>query len=214
MKTALITGATGLTGSTLLKTLLDSDYYNKVSILTRRSMGISHPKLEERIVDFDKLQVANCQADDIYCCLGTTIKKAGSQQAQYKIDAEYPFRIAQLGLEAGASQYLIITALGASAESSVFYNRMKGEVENKLKTLPYRSLHILRPSVILGNRQEFRLGEKIAVGFIKVLGIVMVGPLLKYAGIHADKIAKALFAKAKEETAGQYVWESDTLHQY
>ena len=213
-KTALVVGANGLVGSQLLFQLLNDDNYSKVVSLVRRSMNLKHPKLDERIVDFNNLAATEWQADDIYCCLGTTIGKAGSQEAFRKVDFTYPLEVAKLGLQRGAKQFLLVTALGANASSSIFYSRTKGEIEEAIKTLPYESVHIFRPSMLLGDRKETRLGESIAKVITKIVGPLMLGPLKKYKGIYDAQVAAAMRAMAKQNQKGIFVHESDELQDY
>ena len=134
MKTALIAGHSGLVGGELLQLLLNSDKYNKVIAVGRREIDVQHPKLTQQIVDFNKLEIDG-KVDDIFCCLGTTIKKAGSQEKFRLVDYQYPINLGLAGLKAGASAYLLVSAHGASANSSIFYSRVKGEVEEGIQSL-------------------------------------------------------------------------------
>lgn len=213
-KTALVVGATGLVGSSLLFQLLNDSRYGRVVSLVRRSMHLKHPKLDERIVRFDALTEADCHADDVFCCLGTTIRQAGSQAAFRKVDYEYPLSVARLSKQAGAQQFVIVTALGSNAHSGIFYNRVKGEVENALQEVGFRSLHICRPSILLGDRKETRLGEGAGKLVAWVLSPVMLGPLKKYKGIQGSQVAAAMLAYAKAEQTGTHVHESDELQAY
>jgi len=213
MKIALIVGATGLVGSFCLQKLLQSNDYERVMALVRRPTGYQHPKLQEHIVDFDNLAASAhlMFADDVFCCLGTTINKAGSQARFRKVDYEYPLAIAQFALQNGAKQYLIITAIGADSKSLFFYNRVKGEVEIALKKLSFETLHILRPSLLLGSRNEHRLLESWGIAAFKTLGSAMIGPLAKYRGIEADVVAQTMFTLAQQKMKGQYIHESDAI---
>ena len=156
MKTALLVGATGLVGGLVLEQLLADTYFEKVIVLTRKSLGKSNAKLKEVLVDFNKLDdyATEIKADAVFCCLGTTIKVAGSKEAFKKVDFEYPFKIAQLAKQNGTSTYLLITALGASTNSMIFYNKVKGELEEEVSKLNFDSFHILQPSLIIGERTE------------------------------------------------------------
>jgi uncharacterized protein YbjT (DUF2867 family) len=214
-RTALLLGATGLVGGELLTLLLADPEYRQVTVLVRRNLPRTHPKLVQRVVDFKDLSKAAdaYQVDDVFCCLGTTIKKAGSQEAFRVVDYTYPLESAKLAAREGAGQYLMITALGADARSSVFYNRVKGEVEEAIGKLPLKSLHIFRPSLLLGNRQESRTGEKIAVAVMKPLGFLLAGPLKKYRGIQARTVAQAMLRTAKRDVAGQHAYNSDVIQE-
>lgn len=210
---ALLVGATGLIGSELLQYLLESPEYKGVTILVRNNYPISHPKLTTKIVDFDNLSLEDVEkVDDIYCCLGTTIKKAKTKEQFMKVDYEYPIKLATWGASHGVFQYLIVSALGANSRSRVFYNQVKGKVEDELKRIDIPHVHIFRPSLLLGDRQEFRLGEKIGEHVMKVLNFAMVGSWRKYRAIKARQVAFAMYKKAVEQTERPYsIYESDKI---
>jgi uncharacterized protein YbjT (DUF2867 family) len=156
-KTALIVGSSGLVGSELLQILLKGNDYHKVYALVRRPLDLKHPNLNEFICDFDRLEDMQdyFAVEDLYCCLGTTIKKAQTQEAMYKVDVEYPITIARLAKEKGANHFLIISSMNANPNSFLSYPKMKGELEERLKRISFESLSILRPSLLLGDRKEF-----------------------------------------------------------
>jgi uncharacterized protein YbjT (DUF2867 family) len=210
-KTALLIGATGLVGSEVLTRLLHSPFYSSVIVLTRRPLEIRNTKLTEVSFDFDRPDATSIVADDIFCCLGTTIKKAGSRDAFRKVDLDYPVKIGKLAKLNGASQYLIVTAMGADADSGIFYNRVKGEVEQELRDIAYETLHILRPSLLLGDRKETRRGEKIGEVLTAVFKPLMIGPLKKYRAIEASKVANALLSLARRGEKGVFVHDSVEL---
>ena len=209
-KTALIVGTTGLIGNQLLELLLADDYYSKVIALSRKALTIHHPKLENIVPDFANLSGYSSQfkADDVFCCLGTTMKQAGSQAAFHKVDFDYPFEIAKITKELGAKQYFLITALGANKKSSFYYNRVKGEVEEAIGQLGFKSYHIFRPSFLQGNRSEKRAGEEATHVFFKIFGFLVPK---KFKGIDSAKVARAMLTKAKEERGGVFIHESDVL---
>jgi len=213
-KTALIAGATGLTGSTLLKILTASDVYEKISLVSRKMLSVQHTKTEEVLVDFDKLEdFANrLHADDVFCCLGTTIKKAGSKEILKKVDYEYPLQLAKITKGNGAKRFLLVSAMGASEKSPFFYSRVKGALEKSLSDLGFDALHIFRPSLLLGKRNEFRFGEQVAVILFKMLSWAFVGPLRKYKGIKAETVANAMFIAAQKDGQGVKIWESDMIN--
>ena len=213
-RTALVIGATGLIGSQLLTKLLHTPYYDKVVVLTRRTLGISNTKLNEVIFDFENPDSSKVVANDVFCCLGTTIKTAGSKEAFKKVDFEYPLTIAALALKNKADKFLIVTAMGADASSGIFYNKVKGEVEQGLTSLKYPVLHILRPSLLLGDRKETRFGEKVGEVLAAVFKPIMLGPLKKYRAIDSNKVANAMLALAKKTDSGVFIHDSDELQAY
>ena len=212
---ALVLGATGLIGSHLLELLLQDKLYSTVRIFVRKPIQLQHAKLEQITVDYDKLQqhINAFKVDDIFCCLGTTIKKAGSQEAFYKVDATYPYEAARLGRQQGARQYLLVTSMGANKDSSIFYNRVKGEVEDLITGLQFPSFHIFHPSLLLGERDESRTGEAIAQKVMPALSALMIGGLKKYKPIEGYKVAKAMLVIAKQALPGKHIYASDTLQE-
>lgn len=198
-RTALIAGASGLVGGECLQRLLESDAYAKVTVVTRRSLGAAakHPKLREIIVDFARLDRvrADLRADHVFCALGTTIRKAGSQAKFRQVDFEYPRHLAQLALANGARHFSLVSSLGASSKSRVFYSRVKGELEDALHAMGWPSLCLLRPSVIAGNRQESRPLERLSEA------LLWFGPAT-YRPVAAGRIAAAMVATALREPPG------------
>lgn len=211
MKTAVIIGSSGLVGSHLCDQLLDSPHYSRVILFNRRPTEIKHSKLEEKIIDFDKPDLKGLTADDVFCAIGTTIKKAGSKEAQHKIDCEYPSRLAAILKEQGAKQFLLVSSIGANAASANFYLRTKGELENNIKALGFETSIIIRPSFILGQRKEFRLGEKIGIVLMRILSPLMLGSLKKYRGVNAEAIASKLLVCANSGLSKHLVVESDAI---
>ncbi|MGG0823500.1 oxidoreductase [Paenibacillus turicensis] len=214
-KTALIAGASGLVGQHLLHLLLHSEVYDHIIALVRSPLNKQHPKLIEHIVNFDKLEEHSAlfAVDDVFCCLGTTIKKAGSQEVMYQIDVDYPYSIAKLSQQQGAQQFLVVSAMGANPNSSIFYSRMKGELEQKLATLGYPSLSILRPALLLGERNEVRVGERIGAIVAKGTAWLMAGPLKKYKAIEGRQVARAMLKISRVEKNGVYIYSNEQLHQ-
>src|ERR1700730_9108132 len=163
MDTALVVGATGLVGSQCLKTLLDRGSYQRVIAFTRRPLGQKHPRLAETIVDFDKLEeLEPFPMADVFCALGTTIAKAGSQADFLKVDFEYPRIIAERSAAAGATQFVLVSSVGADPQSSNFYLRVKAQLEKAVTARSFESVHIFRPSFLIGARAEFRVGDVLA----------------------------------------------------
>lgn len=212
MKTALLVGATGLIGKQLLELLEKDAYYEKVFVITRKPLAVSG-KCENRLVNFDALyeDFTSIYADDVFCCLGTTMRVAGSKEAFKKVDYTYPVSVAQLSLSRGAKQYLLVSALGASKNSSVFYNKVKGEVEESISKVGFTGYHIFRPSLLLGDRKEARSGEDAAKVFFKLFGFLVPG---KWKGIEARKVAHAMLHYAKENTSGMFIHESAEMQQF
>jgi len=164
-KVANIIGSTGLVGHQLLTQILDHPEFEKVRIFVRRASGISHPKLEEQLIDFDLPESWKhlVKGDVLFSTLGTTIKTAKTKENQYRVDYTYQYEFAKVASENGVSAYLLVSSLGANPKSSVFYSRMKGELEDAVAKLPFRKLVIIRPSILDGDRQEKRAGEKVGL---------------------------------------------------
>ncbi|WP_420387835.1 oxidoreductase [Roseivirga sp.] len=210
-KTAIIAGASGLIGRSLTQNLLQSKNYGQVVALVRKPLGIQHEKLQELTVDFDTISAMNDfpKGDDIFCCLGTTMKKAGSKDAFYKVDFTYCYELAKKALEHGADRFFLVSAMGSNKKSRFFYNRVKGELEDRISFLDYRTIYIFKPSLIRGLREERRPGERFAQ-FITRL-IPFLGPWKKYRPIHADKIVDAMMKVARQEDKGCYFYESEIM---
>lgn len=211
MKTALIVGATGLVGKQLLQLLLSDPYYGTVKAITRKPLGIQHPKLENIVVDFDKLAEQTLKADDVFCCLGTTIRIAKTKEAFRKVDYDYPLTLARVTKSQGATQYLLVSALGADKNSGIFYNKVKGEVEEALGHISFRCTHIFRPSLLLGDRTEQRAGEGAATVFFRLFGFLIPS---NYKAIDSGKVARAMLAFAKTNDSGFFFHESRELQGY
>ncbi len=214
-KTALIAGASGLVGSFCLRLLLQSDRYFKVIAIGRSALPMQHPKLEQVLVDFDNLEAHKYSliADDIFCCLGTTIKQAGSKPDFYKVDYTYVVKLATLTAKSFASQFLVVSSLGASAGSPIFYSKVKGQMENAIKPLSFLAVLIFQPSLLLGPRREKRLGEKIAGIAMRALNFALVGPLRKYRPVTAEEVAQAMLYEAMQDGAGVRIHDSERIKQ-
>ncbi|MBT2679693.1 NAD-dependent epimerase/dehydratase family protein [Bacillus sp. ISL-35] len=214
-KTALIAGATGLIGKELLQFLLNGNDYDKVIAIVRRSVGIDHPKLDERIVQFDHLEQSKelFSVDDVFCCLGTTIKKAKTKEAMWKIDVEYPVSIARMASSEGAKKFLLVSSMNADAESAIFYPRMKGKLEEEIKQIPFETTAIFRPSLLLGEREEFRLGERTAAAIFSKVPFLFAGPLRKYKAIEGRTVAAAMYRVAQKNDKGLTVYPSELIQE-
>jgi uncharacterized protein YbjT (DUF2867 family) len=216
MKTALIAGATGLVGSELLKLLVESDQYQNIHLMTRRSLGALSPKVTEHITDFNDLSGFQASAgfDHIFCTLGTTIKKAETKENFMKVDYDYVVELAKLAKRNGIKKFLVVSSLGANAKSHIFYNRVKGEVEAALRNLSLPHLFIFRPSLLMGERKEHRSGEKTAIAVYKVISPLFWGPFRKYKGVEAKQVAKAMMMTALENDKSFSIIESDEIQKF
>lgn len=213
MKTAIVIGATGLVGSFITLNLLDDIRYEKVKVFVRNSLGIKHQKLEENIVDFDKLDEwkNKLTGDEIFSALGTTIKKAGSKENQYKIDFTYQYGVAKAASENKVRSYLLVSSLGANYKSGNFYLRMKGNLDEKVQQLNFEKIRLFRPSILVGLRSEKRLGESLG---IKIAGIVtsIIPALKKYKPIYASKVAEAMINSANQLSQEKIrIYDSDEI---
>jgi uncharacterized protein YbjT (DUF2867 family) len=196
----LVAGATGLVGSSLLQLLLDDELISEVTVVTRRALPAalaSHSRAEKLnmiVTELDQMErvLAGVHADVVYCALGTTIKVAKTREAFRKVDYEYPWLLGQWAKQAGVSQFAIVTAMGAATDSRFFYSRVKGELQEALKKLQLPTLHILQPSLLLGERANVRAGEKMAALAYKVLQGLLTGPLRKYRAITGASVALAM----------------------
>ena len=214
MKTALIAGATGLVGRHCLVRLLEEPAYERVIALVRRPLPHADPKLEQRVVDFDRLGLVGSEfpeSHDVFCCLGTTMKVAGSEAAFRQVDFVYVVSLASQALGRGAKQFLLVSSLGANPKSSIFYSRVKGETEAAIAALPFEGRQIFRPSILVGERAEVRRGERAGIVVMRGLSFTMLGPLRKYRPVSAATVAKAMVRVAREAPRGVNIYESDTI---
>jgi uncharacterized protein YbjT (DUF2867 family) len=212
-KTAIVFGASGLVGQELIAELLKNIEYEKIVAIVRKSRPITDPKLEQIILS-DFLQLMAYQdrlnARVYFCCIGTTIKTAGSEEAFRKVDLGIPKQIAQLAEKISVPNLVIVSSIGADITSPNFYLRTKGEMETETRRAYTGNLKIIRPSLLIGNRKEFRFGEKIAVFFMLTFGWLFIGPLKKYRGIKAQDVARAMIMAARLP-AHKVIYESDEL---
>lgn len=190
-KTATIIGATGLIGKQLVRLLLENENFSEVKIFVRRKSGISHPKLKEYLIDFDKPEewTKLVTGDVLFSTLGTTLKTAGSKEKQYNIDFTYQYSFASIAVGNGIPAYVLVSSVGANSKSSVFYSRMKGELDEAVSKLNFRNITILRPSILDGNRTENRPTEKMS---IKIMSFFTHFMLKKYRPIKDEIVARAM----------------------
>lgn len=200
MKSAIILGATGLTGSILLQKLLNDTRYDQLIIFSRRSAEVRHPKIKEHLVDLFKLKEHKdiFKADEVYCCIGTTKSKTPNEEVYKKIDFGIPVTAAELAQENGISRFMVVSALGADPGSSIFYNRIKGEMEQEVRLQNIPETYFFQPSLIDGDRKEKRVLESLAKKLMRIGNTLLIGPLEKYRSIKAEDIAKAMIKVANE----------------
>jgi uncharacterized protein YbjT (DUF2867 family) len=211
-RNALVAGATGLVGSKLVDILLADPAYGDVHVLVRHSLGRAHSRLYEHLVDFARLSTFDWPAaDDVYCCLGTTIRVAGSQSAFRKVDYDYPLAIARGAQKRGAQQFLFVSAMGADAHSSVFYSRVKGELEIAAVALGFRATIAFRPSLLAGQRAEYRFGERLALAVLRPARWLVPR---KYRPVADVAVARAMAGFAKRGLAGFHIVPSNEIQAF
>jgi len=206
-KSALVAGGSGLVGSCLIPLLLDAGEYSRVLALSRRPLPLDHPRLANRVVRFDaplEAQLSGTRCQDAFCCLGTTIREAGDQQAFRAVDHDLVLQVARLALAVGAERLVVVSAVGASEQSRNFYLRVKGETERALTALSIRSLDILQPSVLLGSRRALRPFELLAQGVLWAVGPLLLGQSARYRAIPAATVAAAMLGAARSGRRGVY----------
>ena len=209
---AIVVGATGLVGSKLLHVLLADADYRQVHVLARRPLSRTDSRLREHLVDFTRLATFDWPtADDVYCCLGTTLAIAGSREAFREVDYDYPLAVARGALDHGARQFLFVSAMGADARSSVFYSQVKGELETAAAALGFHAAIAFRPSLLAGNRAEQRFGERMA---LMVLQPVRRLVPRKYRPVADRQVARAMVAYAKRGLAGFHIVPSDAIQAF
>ncbi len=196
---AIVIGASGLVGNLILKELLDDKDFSEVRIFVRRPTGINNPKLKEFVSDMKDINVVNAevQGDVLFNALGTTIKKAGSKKEQQRIDRDLPIAFARIASANGVKIMLNVSSVGASM-SGGFYLRTKAEMENGTEEFFPKKVFNFRPGLLVGDRKEFRLVEKIATGVMKIIDPVLSGSSKKYRSMPVDKLAKAIVSLSKD----------------
>lgn len=212
-KTAVVFGGTGLVGGFLLKKLCGSRHYKKVVSFSRRRVEIDCEKLEKREIPFKDIasELRNMAGHDIFITLGTTIRKAGSKKRFEEVDKSMVLKIAEVANTQGFNQLMLVTAMGANPKSYFFYNKVKGELESEILKFNFWSTHIFRPSLLLGERNENRFGEKIAVIIGRGLDAISGNLLKKYKPIEAEVVAEAMVSSAQKMRAGKFIYPSNQL---
>jgi uncharacterized protein YbjT (DUF2867 family) len=214
-KTATIIGATGLIGSHLLSLLQQDNYYHTIRVLVRRPLEDNHPRTEVKLIDFDdeeSFKLGIYGSDAVFVAVGTTQQKVrGDKEAYRKVDHDIPVKAARYCRETDCPQLLVVSSVGADAKASNFYLQLKGEMEEGVKAQNVTSVTVFRPSLLIGNREEKRVGEKVAQVIMPFLALGMFGPLSKYKPVHAADVAKAMMLTAKKETPGFNILEYNTI---
>jgi len=212
-RTALVAGGSGLVGGHVVRLLLEDREYERVTVLGRRELPLTHRKLVQQVVDFDHLaaHTAFPRVHDVFCCLGTTMRTAGSRDAFRRVDYEYVSELARVAARHRAAQFLLVSSLGADPRSRVFYNRVKGEAEAAVRRAAFDGAHIFRPSLLVGARPERRPGERIAIVLSRTIAWAMVGPLRRYRPIPAALVARAMVRVAAAAARGTHVYESGDI---
>jgi uncharacterized protein YbjT (DUF2867 family) len=204
-------GGTGLVGGQVLDLLTRDPFFERIVVLARRKFAeATAPRVEAHVVEFERLvdRPDLLGVDQVICALGTTIKAVGGSKARFRqVDLDIPLAAATIAARKGAHHFLLVSALGASADSRIFYSRVKGELEDALRTLPYRSLTIVRPSLLLGDRREFRMGEEVAKRF----GFLVPA---RYRPVQAKDVAAVLVRAARADIPGMHIIESGDIEDY
>ena len=213
METAIIIGATGLTGSALLNKLLNDDNFNRVISFSRKQIKLTHPKLIQHTIDFNQLNNYKdlIKGDVVFCCMGTTIKTAGSQEAFKKVDLIYPTEFAKIAKQNGVKAFYLQSSLGADSNSNNFYLKTKGEAEHKIQQLNFMSFAVFKPSILLGKRFEFRFGEFVVKVVMRLFSFLFIKKLKRYKAIHANQVAIAMINQAKLNKPGNFIIENEEM---
>lgn len=209
-RTANIIGASGLVGQQLLTQLLDHPRYMKVRSFVRRPSGMVHPKLEEIIIDFDQPDSWRMlvQGNALFSTLGTTMRTAGSQENQYRVDYTYQYEFAKAAAQNGVGNYLLVSSMGANARSSMFYSRIKGELEAAVAKLPFQKAVIFRPSILQGERKENRPAEKIGLAVTHFVTRFM---MKKYRPMPVDLLAEKMIELSVDTFTGIRIVENNEI---
>ncbi|MEO6883208.1 MAG: NAD(P)H-binding protein [Bacteroidia bacterium] len=215
-KTAVIIGASGLVGNFCLQQLLQNEDYSCIKIFARKPVSFPSEKIQHCIIDFDAMEryAPLIKGDELFCCFGATLKKAGSKNNFLKIDLGYPTQFAAFARQNGIKKCVLISSLDADEKSSNFYLNTKGIIEKKFSEMGFESLSIVRPSLILGDRNDRRFLEALAMITMKLFSFLFFGPLKKYKGVEAETVAKAMISIVQKNNFGTTIYESDALQQF
>ncbi|WP_404350913.1 oxidoreductase [Sutcliffiella horikoshii] len=212
-RNALLIGATGLVGAYVKEEILQNSDYNNLTTFVRNQTNENHPKLKEVKIDFENMSdyKEHFKVDDLFICLGTTKKKAGTQEKFRKVDYDYVVEAARLAKESGVTKIAVVSAIGADENSRFFYNQVKGEMEQAVSAIGITSTYFFRPSLLLGDRNEFRLGERVGEVLGTVIQPLLRGNLQKYRSVHGQTVAKAMVKFLKDGRDGVHTVESDLI---
>lgn len=211
-RTAVVAGATGLVGSHCLRRLSSDLTYSSVIALVRKNARATDGRVAERAVNFDSLDLGELPPGaDVFCALGTTIRKAGSQEAFRRVDFGYVASLAKQSLDRGARQFTVVSSVGAEASTANFYLKTKAEMEAAISSMPFHAIHIARPSFLIGHREETRPGERIGIAVARTLGFVLAGGLRKYKAIEAETVAAALITATRQGEPGVHIYHYDEM---
>jgi uncharacterized protein YbjT (DUF2867 family) len=211
-RVAVLAGASGLVGGECLRLLVHSGDYVEVIAFVRHPLGFSHPKLRLVRVDFASLpSLPEFSGADVFSALGATMQQAGSREAFRKVDYDASLAFATRAAQGGARQFAVVSSINAHAHSSAFYLRVKGELEDALKLLPFPSLHIFRPSFMAGDHLGSRPGERVGVSISTALDFAFIGKLRKFSAVDVDVFANAMIKAARRADAGVHVYEYEQI---
>lgn len=212
-RSALIAGASGLTGNYVMRALLRDDTYQKVTALVRRKIDYQHKQLQQEVVDFKHLSEMThlFEVDDVFCCLGTTIKQAGSKEKFIKVDYTYPVEMARLAIDNDVKRFIVMSSIGANSDSTNFYLNTKGILEDSLKMFQFPNLIIVRPSILMGQRQSNRPLESVMTFFMRSISPILIGRLKRYRPILAKHVAWSMVYLAKTVSERETICESNEL---
>jgi uncharacterized protein YbjT (DUF2867 family) len=212
-KKAIIAGASGAIGNSLLFLLLENKDFAEVLVVVRKELRIQHPKLKQLVINFDQIgdYASEISGDVVFCCLGTTKSKTPDQQRYRIIDYQYPLDIAGIAVKNGTDSFHLISSIGADKNSSVFYTKTKGEVENDLQAFPFRSIHIYRPSLLDATRKDKRFMETSINLLMQIVNPILIAGLRKYRSIKVENVAKVMVDLSLENKPGIFIHESDEI---
>lgn len=210
---AVLIGASGLIGSNLTRLLIENTEYTEVVLIVRKPLPLNSPKVKQEVVNFDDPEsyAEYLTGDVIFSCLGTTRKKTPDAADYRKVDLTYPLQAANAGLRNGVKQFHIVSSLGANSRSSSSYLKLKGELEDELRKLHFKSLHIYQPSYIIGDRAEKRTDDSIMKPIMRILDPLFFGPLKKYKSIEARDIASAMLKQSLKDSEGTFIYPSNII---